>query len=261
MTRHERLNALLELVLQQRTVRIDEVVEALGVSLATARRDLDVLAEQQLVTRTRGGAAALPGSADLPLRYKSVRHPDEKRRIASAAAGLIGQGEVVGLNGGTTTTEVARELAVAPALQSGPGERSLVVVTNAVNIANELTIRPHIEVMVTGGVARTRSYELTGRLAELMLAEIRIDTLFLGVDAIDPEFGAATHSDREAAINALFVARASRVVVVADASKIGRSALARICPMQKVDTLITDGRLRAATLRALEATGVDVVQV
>lgn len=210
MIRHERLNALLQLVLEQKTVQVKEVADALGVSLATARRGLDVLAEQQLLSRTRGGAAALPGSADLPLRYKSVRRLEEKKRIANSAAGLIRRGEVVGLNGGTTTTEVARELAIAPPLRGGAEDRSVVVVTNAVNIANELTVRPQIEVVVTGGVARTRSYALTGRFAELVLAEIFIDTLFLGVDAFDPDFGASTHSDREAAINASFVARDRR---------------------------------------------------
>lgn len=261
MNRHERLNALLGLVLAKQSVRVEEVVDAMGVSLATARRDLDVLAEQQLLTRTRGGAAALPGSADLPLRYKSVRRPEEKRRIAAAAAGLVRRGEVVGLNGGTTTTEVARELAVAPALRARAGDRSLVVVTNAVNIANELTTRPQVEVLVTGGVARTRSYELTGRLAELVLAEVRIDTLFLGVDAIDPAFGPATHTDREAAVNAVFVDRATRVVVVADSSKVDKSALVRICPMRRVDVIITDREIPATAVGAFQEIGVEVLQV
>ena len=86
--------------------------ERLDVSQATIRRDFDQLAQQQMITRTRGGAVANGVSYDLPLRYKTAKHSAEKQRIGAAAAALVEPGMVVGLNGGTTTTEVARALAV-----------------------------------------------------------------------------------------------------------------------------------------------------
>ncbi|UNX55177.1 DeoR/GlpR family DNA-binding transcription regulator [Georgenia sp. TF02-10] len=259
MNRHDRLNALLELVMARDGVHIDEIISELGVSAATARRDLDALAEQQLITRTRGGAAPHPGSSDLPLRYKTARRAAEKGRIARAAAAMVHPGEVIAFNGGTTTTEVAREVATSPELAAAR-DQPVVVVTNAVNIANELTVRPHVRVVVTGGVARTQSFELIGPLAELILGEISIDTLFLGVDAVDPDAGAAAHNEGEASINAKLAARARRVVVVADASKLGRSAFARICGPEGIDVLLTDDSVGADLADRFDAAGIEVVR-
>lgn len=261
MNRHERLNALLELVMARENVHVDEIVQKLQISPATARRDLDTLAQQQLITRTRGGASMHPGSSDLPLRYKVGRFAAEKGRIASAAAALVSPGDAVGLNGGTTTTEVAREIALLPSLTSAEGDDQVVVVTNAVNIANELTVRPHVRVVVTGGVARSYSYELIGPLATRILGAISIDTLFLGVDAVDPRTGAAAHHEGEASINAALVEAASRVVVVADSTKLGRTAFAKICQISKVSTLITDSNADPGVLKAFEAAGVEVQAV
>ncbi|WP_298179152.1 DeoR/GlpR family DNA-binding transcription regulator [Saccharomonospora sp.] len=261
MNRHERLAGLLELVIERESVHIDDLVRELGVSAATVRRDLDELAEQQLITRTRGGATTAPGSSDLPLRYKTARYPEEKTRIAREAASIVDPGQVVGLNGGTTTTEVAREIAVRPELRSHTPGDEVVVVTNAVNIANELTVRPHLRVVVTGGVARALSYELTGPLAAPILEQITLDVLFLGVDAIDVERGAAAHHEGEAAVNGVFVTRANRVVVVADSAKLGRTAFATICGIEAVDTLITDTNADRGVVKEFRRSGVEVVRV
>lgn len=261
MNRHERLAGLLELIIERESVHIDDLVRELGVSAATVRRDLDELAEQQLIIRTRGGATTAPDSSDLPLRYKTARHPEEKTRIAREAASMVEPGQVVGLNGGTTTTEVAREIAVRPELRAPTPGDEVVVVTNAVNIANELTVRPHLRVVVTGGVARALSYELTGPLAAPILEQISLDVLFLGVDAIDVERGAAAHHEGEAAVNGVFVARANRVVVVADSAKLGKTAFATICGIDAVDTLITDTNADRRVVQEFRRSGVEVIRV
>jgi DeoR family transcriptional regulator of aga operon len=165
MLRHERLSAVLELVAQRGSLRVEDVVDAFDISAATARRDLDDLATQQLITRTRGGAVAHTVTYDLPLRYKSSRQPDQKRRIAAAAATLIEPGAVIGLNGGTTNTEVARSLATrAGNSDSRSTLASVTVVTNALNIANELAVRPQVKMVVIGGVLRPQSFELSAGL-------------------------------------------------------------------------------------------------
>lgn len=257
MNRHERLTTLLELVVERENVHIDEIIAELGISAATARRDLDHLAQQQLITRTRGGATTSPTSSDLPLRYKTARQAGEKQRIARAAAALIEPGEVIGLNGGTTTTEVARELVLRTDLHDDDVQSQVVVVTNAVNIANELAVRRHVRVVLTGGVVRAMSFELTGPLATRILEDISVDTLFLGVNALGPQ-GVFTHHDGEAAINAALVAHAKRTVVVADHTKIGASAFARICDLDAVDHLITDSGADEAALAALREAGLKV---
>src|SRR2546429_1374919 len=162
--RYARWNALLELLTDSGRVSVEDAAERLNVSQATIRRDFDQLAQQQMITRTRGGAVANGVSYDLPLRYKTAKHSAEKQRIGTAAASLVEPGMVVGLNGGTTTTEVARALAVRPDLGSTPDGAQLTVVTNALNIANELLVRSRMKIVVTGGGGRPQPFDLVGPL-------------------------------------------------------------------------------------------------
>ncbi|OIJ94167.1 DeoR/GlpR family DNA-binding transcription regulator [Streptomyces colonosanans] len=266
MSRDARWSALLELLAQHGRLEVEDAATELDVSAATIRRDLDQLAEQQMLTRTRGGAVAHGVSYELPLRYKTARHASEKQRIGRAAADLVAVGEVVGLTGGTTITEVARALAVradiAADSTAGMGRPpALTVVTNALNIATELVIRPQIKMVVTGGVARPQSYELTGPLASGVLEEITLDIAVLGVNAIDIERGAYVHHEGEARINRLLAERAQRVVVAADSSKVGKRAFARVCSLGQVDVLVTDTGITAESSARFTDAGVTVIAV
>src|SRR6476660_4191441 len=191
-----------------------ELAEQLQVSEASVRRDLHRLEQQNLLTRTHGGAVASGVLYELPMRYRGGQHYDAKRAIAEAATALIPvEATSVGLNGGTTTTEVSRALASRSGLR---------VVTNALNIASELAVRSNIELVVCGGSARAESYELVGPLAELTLAHLNLDLAFIGVDGISPAAGLTTHHEVEAQTNRALVHTAARAVVVADSSKLGR---------------------------------------
>ena len=255
MSRHDRHSAILDIVMDEGSVHIDDIITRLGVSAATARRDLDHLADQQLVSRTRGGAIANPTSTELPLRYRSSKMADEKTRIAKAAAAMVHPGDSIGLNGGTTTTEVAREIVLLPDLTDP--DMPVTLVTNAVNIASEMTVRQCVRVVVTGGVARDRSFELTGPLAELILPSISVGTLFLGVEGLD-ERGAYAQHDGEAAVNAALVEAAQRVVVVCDSSKLGSTAFALICPTTSIDVVITDDGAPTDQIDALRRADTEV---
>ncbi|MBE8470487.1 DeoR/GlpR family DNA-binding transcription regulator [Streptomyces justiciae] len=259
MSRDARWKALLELLVERGRLEVEEAAAELEVSAATIRRDFDQLAEQQMLVRTRGGAVVHGVSYELPLRYKTARHASEKQRIAKAVADLLAPGEAVGLTGGTTTTEVARALAVRSDLASG--SPALTVVTNALNIANELAVRPQFKIVVTGGVARAQSYELIGPLADGVLSQITLDVAVLGVVAFDVTHGAAAADEAEAAINRLLCERAERVVVAADSSKLGQRAFARICAVETVDTLVTDTAVGTETVRRFEEAGVRVLAV
>ena len=138
----------------------------------------------------------------MPLRYRSGSHKDEKRRIAALAAARVDDGvATVGMTGGTTTTEVARRLV----------DRSgLTVVTNALNIASELALRPTVKLIVTGGTARSESYELVGPLAESTLAGLNLDVAVVGVDGVSVAGGLTTYHEVEAATNRALIARAGR---------------------------------------------------
>lgn len=259
MSKHERLGSILELLNRDGTLDVEQAAAELHVSAATIRRDLDILAQQQLLTRTHGGAVSNNAAFDLPLRYKSARYASEKQRIGRAAAELISAGTIVGLNGGTTTTEVARALALRGDLQNAYNP-AITVVTNSLNIATELAVRAHLKIVVTGGVARPQSYELIGPLATGILDQLSLDMVVLGVDAIDVEGGAMAHQESEAAINRQMAERARTVIVVADSSKLGHRAFARLCPLEAVNVLVTDTDATDEMVKGFVDAGIEVIR-
>lgn len=252
MRQADRFNVILEDLSDGGSVSVTELCQRLGVSAATIRRDLGLLEEHRLLKRTHGGAVSQGLLYELPLRYKSGRHQEEKRRIAHAVAELIPEAAAVGLTGGTTTTEVARALV---------GREHLTIVTNALNIASELAVRPNLRLVVTGGVARSASYELVGPLADASLRELNLDLAILGVDGISADAGLTTHHEVEAHTNLALIDRARRVIVVTDGSKIGLVAFARICGIERVHDLITDTGAPADALAEIAAAGVAITTV
>jgi DeoR family transcriptional regulator, aga operon transcriptional repressor len=254
MTRAERLAAILELLVNAGRVDVDEAAERFAVSTATIRRDLDHLADQQLLSRTHGGAVPNSTSYDLPMRYKAIgRHP-AKAKIAERAVAMLWPGCTVALNGGTTTVEVARAIATSEALHSG-----VTVVTNALNIATELTVRPFIKIVVCGGVARPQSYELVGSLAGDTMSQLTTDICFLGAAGIDPVGGITISDEAEAPVNRVMVTQAKRSYVVADASKLGEVGFFRICQLAEVTGVITDDAAEPRLLTSMRDTGIEVI--
>ncbi len=251
MSKTERLGRILELLARDGTVTVGDLAAELAVSQATVRRDLQALGEQRLLERSHGGAVAHGTAHELPVRYRTGRS-EEKRRIARAAAELVADGDAIAFTGGTTTTEVARTLAA---------RQDLTVITNALNIAVELAVRPNLKLIVTGGVARSASYELVGTLADATLRGLNVDLAFVGVDGVDAERGLTTQNEVEAATNRALMARAKRTIVVADASKLGRVALAQIAGVAAAEQLITNTGADAEQVQRLEAAGLTVTAV
>jgi len=259
MSQQQRLNALLELLTLRGSVSIQEIVDELTVSAATARRDLNSLAEQRLVTRTHGGGMALGSGYELPLQYKIPRNAEAKAAIAATVAGMVKLGDVIGLNGGTTMSEVSRALGRSEHLIAQGGDTGVTIVTNALNIAFELSIRPHVKIVVVGGVARRQSYELVGPLVGNMLDNVTLDLAIIGVDGLGAEFGATTVHESEAKVSRQLASVAKRLIVAADASKLGKSTFARICPLESIDTLVTNAPVDDDLARALDRASVQVV--
>jgi DeoR family transcriptional regulator of aga operon len=252
MRQTDRLAAILERLSASGGVGVTELARELGASAATVRRDLRLLEQQRLLSRTHGGAVAHGVLYELPLRYRGARHGEEKRRIAAATATRVQEGMVVGLTGGTTTTEVARAFS---------GMRRLIIVTNSLSIAGELAVRPNLKLVVTGGVARPESYELIGPLAEGSLAGLNLDLAIVGVDGLSVDAGLTTHHELEAATNRALIARAARTLVVADSSKIGRSTFAQIVGIERVNEVITDAGADPGEVERIEDAGTSVLTV
>ena len=259
LDRSRRWRTMLDLLSERTRLSVSEAAAELGVSEATVRRDFSALADQQLVSRTHGGVVATSVAYDLPARYRGGQDGDARERIAAAAADLVEPGMVVGLNGGKTTTVTARRLAARADLAALRERPAFTVVTNALNIATEMVLRPHIRTVTLGGVARPESYELTGPLATRVLDELWFDVLFLGVDGISRDAGASCMHEGEAEINALMVRRAGRVVVVAGSEKLGRGTFARICDLGAIAALVTDAGADPGEVAAMQHGGLEVV--
>jgi DeoR family transcriptional regulator, aga operon transcriptional repressor len=254
MRQEERLGLILDRLARDGSVSVADLTAELKASPASIRRDLHVLEEQQLLKRTHGGAVSAEVMYELPMRYRTGRHHQEKLRIAQAAAELVTESvHSVGLGGGTTTTELARLL--------GAAARPLKVITNALNIAGELSVRPSIDLVVTGGSVRSASYELVGPIANQALSDINLDLVFIGVDGIEAGRGISTHDDVEAQTDRCFLRTADRVIALADGSKVGKRAFSRIAAIEEISMLVTDVGADPAELDRLRASGVDVTTV
>jgi DeoR family transcriptional regulator of aga operon len=250
MLKTDRMAAILEYIAEGGSVDVARLSQDLSVSSATLRRDLEALQHQGLLVRTHGGAVASGVGLELPLRHREARQQPQKRAIGRLAASLVPDGAVVGMTGGTTATEVARAL---------KNEARITVVTNALNIAAELVLRPSMRVVVIGGAARHASYELVGDAAESMIERYHLDVSFIGVDGLTVQEGGSTYDEREAHTDHAFIRRARRTVVVADSSKLGKRTFARICRTDEIGDLVTDGDADPEVLAGLREAGVNVL--
>ena len=253
-----RLKAILEVLQETGSVSVDELSSRFAVSVVTTRRDLDVLEKDGRLRRTHGGAVSIeplfyePFRDDRSFQAQVEKFADEKRRIARAAAALVGPGETVALTPGTTTTEVVRCL---------PINCNITVVTNTVNIAMELSKRKDLNVFVTGGHLHGDWFSLVGPTAIESLRQVMIHTLFIGEDGLDPQWGATCFSSDEADLNSALVRVSRRRIAVADHSKFAVTAGWRICPTTDIHMVITDNGTTDETVTAFERKGVQVLRV
>jgi DeoR family transcriptional regulator of aga operon len=249
--RKQRLNQIVSAIVELGAMEVPELAERFEVSEATVRRDLELLEEQQLVSRTRGGATRHAAFNDLPLGYKISQDAAEKERIARAALAFVDEARVIGLTGGTTVWSFAQLL---------NGRSGTTVVTNALNIASRLVDQPGIRVFAAGGEVRSSSQETVGPSAEAFLADYHIDVSFIGVDAVDAVAGCTNYDPVGARVNAAMIKRSRATVVLADATKIGRTALAGVCAISEMTVLITDSRAAESDVEPIERQGVRVIR-
>jgi DeoR/GlpR family transcriptional regulator of sugar metabolism len=253
-----RQDFILRQIQERGEVSVDELCLALEASMATIRRDLDDLEQRSLLRRTRGGAISIsalfyePFKHDLSFQDKVGAFATEKRRIAQAAAELVRPGATIALSGGTTTTELVGYLKLL---------RGITIVTNAVNIAMELSSHKEIDVIVAGGHLRGNWFTLVGPLANQAAQMVFSDVMFIGVDGIDAEQGLTCVHPQEADFLRVLVRHAQKRVVVADHSKLGAVSHWLLCPTDEVQTIITDRDASEKRIAPFLKKGIEVTQV
>ena len=246
MNLSNRHSSIIERLRGTERVGVAELARAAGTSEVTIRRDLEQLAAQGLLRRVRGGAVSLLSRGDeSPFALREIDNVDVKRRIGAAAADLIGDGEAVVVDSGTTGLAVARALA----------GRRLTAMPLSLPAADILAAGPPTRVILPGGELRPGELSATGALAEAGLRALRFDTVVLTCCGAAPAQGVTAYDVADAAVKAAAVASAGRVVLAAEAAKFDRTALAVVVPLDRVDVVVTDTGLpdrTAAELAALE---------
>src|SRR5436190_10277166 len=251
----ERRQRVLNLVSARGFVALEDLARDVRVSLSTLRRDLDYWHKQGTIRRTHGGAIYVGDASSLPaLEERSSSQLDEKHLIAKTAAERIRAGDTVLLDGGTTTLEVARLLV----------GRSMQVVTNSLPIAQMFSNSRETDLVFLGGYVYPKTGVALGPLTVRMMEDVHVHQTILSVGGITAK-GLFNSNLLLVETERRMMRCADEVVVVADHTKLGRQALAFLCELSAVDTLIVDDRLTAeqldllgqADLRLIRAGGTD----
>lgn len=246
-----RRSQILELIHKYGQVKVSDLNKRYNVSVVTIRNDLAQLEEKGLLVRARGGAFRGHRVAlDTTLNVKVKKSQKEKQVIGKIAAALINDGETIVLDSGTTIMEVARNLG---------SFKELTVITNALNIAIELTQYPQIKLIIPGGFLRDKSLSLVGPIAENSIRNYYCDKFFMGVDGIDAEYGVSTPNSEEAYLNKLMVEISRKIIVVTDSSKFLKRSFAYIAKTSMIDIVITDSNILNDEKRKLENLGVKII--
>jgi DeoR family fructose operon transcriptional repressor len=259
----ERRHAILELLARDPLLRVMELSARFGVSAVSIRRDLQRLEEAGLLRRVHGGVVANSklnlGPKVAPFFTEQMQRKREaKERIGQAAARLVRPGDHIMFDAGTTTFQVARSLS-GDLLNAG----NLTVITCSLLVAMELGAWRGVNALLLGGLYQPDFYmNVTGPKTIETLVDLHADKLFLGTDGISLSHGVTiAHNLVEAEVDRAMIGSASRVIVVADSSKIGVIGLTSIAPLAGIHTLVTDSDAPDSFVGHLQGLGVEVIRV
>jgi DeoR/GlpR family transcriptional regulator of sugar metabolism len=246
----DRRRRILEQVAEQQTIRIGELARELGVSEMTVRRDIGRLEHDGFLRRTYGGATAhITKSIELAFNARALEHTAEKRLIGMRAATDLAGSRVIYVGPGTTTEQFSLFLSHSPEMQ---------VITASLPVASLLGSRP-AHVVALGGTVREEELACVGPIATASLARYRIDVAVIGAAGVSARFGVSEPEDELAELNRVAIERSTRVVVLADASKIGADSRAVVAPAEKISTLVTNAGGPASEVDKLRAAGIEVI--
>lgn len=238
----ERRQKVLDIVNNRGFIALGDLAKELDASESTIRRDLDYWDRRGVVRRTHGGAMFVADNPTLPaLDERTSRELEEKRQVAKAAAARIEDGDAILLDGGTTTLEVARLLVGRP----------MQIVTNSLPIANLFANSRDTDLVILGGFVYPKTGVALGPLTVRMMSDIHVHQTILSVGGITAK-GLFNSNLLLVETEQAMMRCADEVVVVADHTKIGRQALAFLCELSAIDTMIVDNGLSAEQRRLLD---------
>ncbi|MFU1792514.1 DeoR/GlpR family DNA-binding transcription regulator [Paenibacillus azoreducens] len=226
----EREKLILDLLHENSPLSVEELAQQLDVSEVTVRRDLAAMEKKELISRRRGGAA-LPDQDNEPLFIqREKKNHDFKRQIGQYAASQIREGEVIALDVGTTTTEVAKALVK---------RRGITVFTSSFQVASILS-KSNLQVYMIGGLIRFNEMSMVGSIAIETIKKFNFDRYYLGLASLNRELGLTDYSVEEVEVKQAFISQSKQVIALADKTKMGTSSLLKVCEYDQVSEIITN---------------------
>ncbi|MFZ7135297.1 transcriptional repressor AgaR [Avibacterium avium] len=251
----ERRMEIVAIVNKNSSARVEDLAETFSVSTVTIRQDLNFLEKNGYIVRSHGGAVPNKGMiAELSNAEKRHRNLGAKNKIAEAALKLINDDDIIILDSGTTTREIAAALKKSAV-------KNVLVMTNGLDIASELADAENVEVLMTGGKLRKNAMSFSGPQADASLANYCFSKVFLGVDGFDIQAGITTHNEQEANLNRIMCEISNQVIAVTDSSKFGKKSCHIIRKFADIDVLITDSGISPEYLTALQENNIEVIIV
>lgn len=252
MFQEERIKEILNFIQKEKRASVNELGKKFSVSKVTIRRDLDILLAKDLIIKTHGGAILTEKklSYEIPYRAKSAINKTEKQKIGRVAAKLIKNDDIVILDSGSTTLEIAKRI----------NQKNVTVVTNDINIATVVANNLNIELIVVGGVLIKGVFTLVSNDAIEFFKKTYVNKTFLGCDAIDLDYGISNRVLNECKMKLAMINAAQEVIVVCDKSKFGKKVSYHLCDISKIDKVIV-GNISDVYLNAFKEKNIEVFLV
>jgi DeoR/GlpR family transcriptional regulator of sugar metabolism len=247
----ERQRAIANSLVAEQAVTVTALCQRFGVSANTIRRDLRTLERSHQATVVHGGAVINENrDTEIPFPKRQAAAVNEKTLIGERAAQMVQDGEAIILDAGTTTHFIAKALRC---------RQDLTVITNAINIAQELAGCPGIMTILSGGVLRAKSNCLIGQTAERTLGEWHVAKAFISAGGVELEAGLTNPNPFEVPVKQAMIRAAQKVILVATSEKFGLRSLAPFAALGSITTIITDERLPADTATSIRSLGIELI--
>lgn len=248
----ERRRRIGEILALRGRVTVNELSKLFGVTSVTIRSDLDTMAAEGLLIRDRGGAIAHTSTTvAVAFEKRASQNREQKRLIGRLASTLVKERETIIMDAGSTVMEMAHSL---------PPDISCTIVTTALNVAARVGALQNVNVLIAGGSLSRETISTVGAIAERDLENLVVDKLFLSTQAFDAEHGLTDDSFDVARVKSAMIRSARHVILLADSSKWGNSAFAKIAPLGEIDVLITDAGLSQESQKIIQRFGVEIMQ-
>lgn len=253
MFAQQRHQAIVHKLEREKSVKASELMELLGVSFETIRRDLEHLEGEGLLTRVHGGAISkrLDYSREIPLTVRETAFLKQKNELAEIASRYVEQGMSIALDVSTTNTEFAK-------LLKRKFER-LTVITNSLPIATLLVDMPHYTIVLIGGVIRNEEQSLIGDLAEQFAARFHPDLFFMSMSGVTLSDGITDYGIGEIQVKKILLNNAKRTIALADSSKFDCVSLTKICGAAEVERFVTDSGIDRGLVERYGRHGIEIV--